>query len=112
MDRSGETADEVVNEGYPILDGGVGKLSSLGKINASFFFIKPSFFIRFMSWFEILDLSHSETSRSCVAMLASRVVCLVSLDRGGINAGAGKIGDADERKSLFGGNGSFWTERG
>jgi hypothetical protein len=81
--------------------GGVRKLSSLGKIRTPSFLVNPSFFSRFMSWFEILDLSHSETSRSCVAMLASGVVCLVSLAHGGINVGAGEIEDEDERRSLF-----------
>ena len=81
--------------------GGVGKLSSLGKINASFFFIRPSFFIRLASWLEILDLSHSAAPRSCAAMLASGVLCLVSLDRGGINNGAGESRGVVERRSFW-----------
>jgi hypothetical protein len=49
VDRGRETTDEVVDETNPILDWGTGKLSSLGKINASFFFIRLSFIIRLAS---------------------------------------------------------------
>jgi hypothetical protein len=38
-----------------------------------------------MSCAEILDLSHSVVPRSCAAIVASGVLCLVSLGRGGIN---------------------------
>ena len=61
---------------------GVGKLSSPGKISVFSFFMNPSFLSRFASWLEILDLSHSESLESSVAI---GEVCLESLDRGGIN---------------------------
>jgi hypothetical protein len=111
MDRRGKTADEMVNESYPIFNGGVGKLSSLGKISDSSFFVNPSFFTRLMSWLEILDLSHSEISRFSVAMLVSGLVCFVSFDRGGINVSTGNMEDEDERRSLSAAMANFGKER-
>ena len=65
--------------------GGVGKLSSPGKINEFSFFIRPSFLRILWSWLEILDLSHSALPRSVVAILDSGVLCLVKRARGGID---------------------------
>jgi hypothetical protein len=69
--------------------GGVGKLSSPGKIKASFFFNSQSFLRAFASRFEILDLSHPEILISSVAMMVPGAVCLRSLVRGGIQASVG-----------------------
>ena len=74
---------------YPMR--GVGKLLSPGKISPSSFFISPCFLSMLTSWFEILDLSHPEISKSSVAMLVPGAVCLRSLVRGGIQtSGEGK----------------------
>jgi hypothetical protein len=91
--------------------GGVGKLSSLGKISDFSFFVNPSFFSRLMSWFEILDLSHSEISRFSIAMLVSGVVCLVSLARGGINVRDWHSWGRARAQELCNSNGDFWRER-
>jgi hypothetical protein len=80
---------------YPMR--GVGKLSSPGKISVSSFFVSPSFLSRFMSWFEILDLSHSENSKSSAAI---GEVCLESLARGGINVSVGEVGEEQGCRSF------------
>ena len=74
---------------------GVGKLSSPGKISASFF-SSPNVLRVFRSCLEILDLSHPETSVGSIGGLGPGAVCLVSFVRGGIGEDEGE----QERKSL------------
>ncbi len=87
--------------------GGVGKLSSPGKINEFSFFIRPSFLRILWSWLEILDLSHPEISIFSTDALDLAAVCLVSFVRGGMELSlVDKVdGRRHERKEMEIGNG-------
>ena len=69
--------------------GGLGKLSSPGKISEFSFFIRPSFLRIIWSWLEILDLSHPEISIFSTGALVPGAVCLVSFVRGGMELSFG-----------------------
>ena len=72
--------------------------------------LRPSFFSRLTACAEIFDLSHSVFPRSGVAIVASGMVCLVSLGRGGINNGVEDVGDCLGTGALMVAR-KIWAER-
>ncbi|KAK1633152.1 hypothetical protein QYE76_007467 [Lolium multiflorum] len=84
VDGGREAADEMVNKTNPLLDRRLRVAFFTGEEQCVFLLHQPELLHQVDVLVRDLDRSHS---RSCVAIMDSRVLCLVSLVRGGINNG-------------------------